>query len=91
MKPDERKYAIAKRRLRHFLRKIIGDLEELQADIAWWNEHRTDAAPFDAGGDLVAAHLARQVLDCVESDRLIPDELWDRLNVQLAANAKPLL
>jgi hypothetical protein len=58
--PDPVKYAEAKRRLLKGLGKVVRDCEQLVADIAWWNANRTDAAPFDSGGD---AQLGRQLAD----------------------------
>jgi hypothetical protein len=86
--PDPVKYAEAKRRLLKGLRKIVANCEQLVADIAWWNANRLDAAPFDSGGDLVAAQLGRQLIALIEHDEMIPDPLWDRLNAQLESNAR---
>lgn len=88
MGTDPRKFAEAKNRLRRGLAKIIADAEQIGRDIAWWNQHRTDAAPFDRGGDLATAALAKKCLALVESNQPIPDELWQRLNRQMAANAE---
>lgn len=76
---------IVKRRLIRNLRKTAEELEQMARDMAWWNENRTDAPPFDNGGELVAADLARQMLQFVENDRPIPDSLSKRYFAQLHA------
>lgn len=88
VKPDPKKYAAAKKRLQHGLRKIIADAEQLGRDIAWWNQNRTDAPPFDRGGDLSTAALAKRCLALVEGNQPIPSGLWQRLNEQIRTNAE---
>lgn len=85
--PDLNKFRNAKYRLIRVLRKLIAESEQIARDIAWWNKHRTDAPPFDNGGDLAYAALARQCLALAESNQPIPDELWDRLTAQARENA----
>lgn len=85
--PDPTKFAAAKKRLIKGLRKIIRDCEQIGRDIEWWNANRLDAAPFDRGGDLCAAKLAKECLSLVESDQHLPDTLWARLQQQLRDNA----
>lgn len=81
------KLEVAKQRLISVLRRNIRNHEEIAADIAWWNENRTDAAPFDLGGDLVAVSLAKKMLVLVEANQPIPDEIWNRYQAQCQANA----
>ena len=86
--PDPVKFAKAKKRLRRCLRKIVREHQQIRRDIEWWNEYRTDAAPFDVGGTIVAERLAQQCLDLVEAERPLPDSLWNQLTKQLEANAR---
>lgn len=77
----------AKKRLLKNLRRVVAEYEQIARDIAWWNEYRTDAPPMDNGGDLVVAHLGREMIACVEADRPIPRELNNRWIEQVEANA----
>ena len=86
-KPDPIKFAASKLRLQRGLRKIIATHEQIRTDIEWWNANRTDAEPFDVGGDIAVVALARQVLALVNAERPIPKVLWDRLQGQIEANA----
>lgn len=86
--PDARKYQRAKRNLRKRLRRIVAECEQISRDIGWWNQNRNDAPPFDNGGDICAARLAREMLHLVETDQPIPAPLSNRLREQLEANAR---
>lgn len=88
MTPDPKKFQAAKRNLRRTMRKIIAETEQLRRDIEWWNENRTDAAPFDVGGCIIAVKLAKEILDLVERDQYLPREKMLRLQEQLARNAE---
>jgi hypothetical protein len=85
---DRSKRLACKRRLRAHLLGVIAEMEQLRRDIEWWNANRTDAAPFDAGGDIATAALARQVLERLEANEPIPDSLWERYRQQLEGNAR---
>lgn len=50
------------------LLKIIKAFEELIADKEWWNENRTDCAPFDIGAQLVKLREAREALASWDSE-----------------------
>jgi hypothetical protein len=81
-------YLAAKSNIIRKLRKIIADAEQLRSDIYWWNENRLEHTPFDAGGDIVTAVLAREMLALVEADKPIPDGMYKRLSNHMEANAK---
>jgi hypothetical protein len=60
--------------------KIIRDIQDQINTIRWWNENRTDAAPFDLGGELVALDAAKRALAVWDSgDRKAFDEEYRRL------------
>lgn len=89
MKPDPVKFARAKRSLQIGLCGIIRRCEENIAMIGCWNANRLDESPFDAGGDIVTAKLARDLLAKVEAEEMIPDAVWKRFCEQVDANARP--
>lgn len=39
--------------------RMESETEQMIRDVAWWNKHRTDAPPFDAGFELVALQKIR--------------------------------
>lgn len=86
--PDRKKWQQAKANLVRGLRKCIADNEELLADLEWWNANRNDAEPFDVGGTRVAIKLAEECLGLVLANQRLPDDLWNRLQKQLEANAE---
>lgn len=81
-------YQRSKAQIRRSLLRAIEHHAQLRRDIESWNENRTDAPPFDAGGDLVAEQLARKMLAYVEVDQPVPDALFARYREQCKANAK---
>lgn len=87
-RPDPVKYAAAKKRLTKNLKRMIRESQELQADIAWWNQNRTEHPPFDLGGDIVFERICKEMLDLILSDKMIPDALMRRMNEQADANAE---
>ena len=84
---DNKEWQKSRRRLIRGLRKIIDECEQIGRDISYWNQHRTDAAPFDLGGELVAVAMAKECLARVIAGEELPDALWNRLVQQLEANA----
>ena len=61
-------YEAAKGRLDKRLRRIVAEYQQIIVDIEWWNEHRTDAPPFDVGNDRLCLRAARHALACLRSD-----------------------
>ena len=84
---SRQKFLESKMRLRRMLRKVIADCEQLRTDIESWNENRPDAMPFDVGGDIALAALAREMLATVESEKPIPEAMWNRFIEPAEANA----
>lgn len=87
---SRKEFLRAKRSIRKMCIRVIREMDQLRTDIESWNANRRDAPPFDAGGDIATAALARRLLNLVETDQPIPDELWNRFIEQAEANANEL-
>ena len=86
-KPNRKKFLAAKARMIARLNRIITVHQEIRDDIEWWNQERTDAPPFDVGGDISVIALGKKMLALVEAEQTIPDELAKRFYEQVEANA----
>ena len=67
-----------RRRMIRRCRKIIAECDQCLRDIAWWNTNRSECPPIDPEPFRVKGMLARQVLECVEQRRPIPDDIARR-------------
>lgn len=68
-------------RLIRGLKKIIADAEQMIRDTNYWNNHRTDAPPFDCGREIVLAEAAKKCLAKVEAGERCDDEYQRLLEI----------